>query len=151
VLLAIGIAAAGVVMVADVRLDRAIESADPTRAESAARAFPGDAVVADVVAQVWSLRTDVDPQAERAAIRWSQRAVERDPYRPYYWVRLAIRQAQSGDVDSAYMSVDRALALEPWHLQAWLVQEAIASDHGDPERQTAARGRLCTLGVTQAC
>ena len=146
VMVAIGVVIASYIVVADTQLKRAIDSGDPRRVEQAAEWYPGDAVVADVVAQSWLIGGGEDPAATQHVIDWSVRATERESDRPYHWSRLGIRQAAAGDQDAAVASVEHAIELQPWHRQSWLALLLIGNRWQDDELIARASAALCELG-----
>lgn len=155
-LVAVGLVAGLGFAVADTRLDRAVRSGDPARVESAASAFPGDAVAADLVAQAWVKEwfrgldpgSDVDlARVEAEALRWARRAATREPTRPLWWTRLAALQLEFGEPLGAKVSLARAVELQQWNVNAWVLLAEVAAATGDEPLAELAAERLCTLGL----
>jgi hypothetical protein len=144
-LFGVGGLVAAFLFTADLRLKHAIDTGDPELIEDAAAWYPDDAVVADIVAQAWFFGRPNDPEFGPRVIDWSHRAVDAEPDRPYHWSRLALRQGFYGDYEEALKSIDRALELEPWHLQSWYVLRALGDRFGDEETVSRATSALCDL------
>jgi hypothetical protein len=134
------------VVIADIGLKQAIESGRPEDVEAAARWFPRDAVVADAVAQAWFRAEERDVTLRSDVLEWSRNATRAEPDRPYLWSRLGLRQAAFGDFDDAQASIERALTLQPWHLQSWQVLYAIGTRLDDGELIRRSSQALCELG-----
>jgi hypothetical protein len=145
VLLAVGGLAAVAIVTADLRLRHALDLGEPTQVEDAAAWFPGDSVVADLVAQAW-LQEDQGDLAAARAIEWSRRAVDREPDRPYLWSRLALRQLLLADRAGATRSAEHALALQPWHLQSWQILYVLGRESDDQTLLDRSSAALCALG-----
>jgi hypothetical protein len=144
-LMIIGLVGAGVLVSSDLRLRQALDSGEAGRIESAAAWFPGDAVVADLAAQAWFRAEQDDSSLRPKVLEWSRRAVDREPDRPYFWTRLGLRQAAFGDRDGAIESIERALALQPWHVQSWEILYAIGKTSDDAALVDRASEVLCSL------
>jgi O-antigen ligase len=142
---AVGCLLAGWLVVGDLALHRAVDSGSPSRVEAAANMLRGDAVVADVVAQSWFVIEQFDPLVRPEVLSWARRAADLEPDRPYLWSRLAAYQLTFGDPVAARASLDRALELEPWHLQSWDIMRFLAVQEGDQQLVTLATDRLCQV------
>jgi hypothetical protein len=143
----LGVVASGWLLLTDVRLTHAMDRFDAAALASAANAFPPDAVVADLVAQGWFMDAADDPSSLDRAVAWSQRAVDAEPDRPYLWQQLAVRQFLTGDLEGSRASIDRALALQPWHPASLNLLYAHSRETGDRAAAALASTRLCELGV----
>lgn len=135
------------VVASDIALKRAIDDGSPKSIESAARLYPGDSVVADVVAQAWFAASAGDLQLRERAELWSRRSIEREPERPYLLAQHGQRLLAYGDWAGARDAAQRALRLEPWHLQSWIVMYGVGELSGDPASIEEAARMLCRLGV----
>jgi hypothetical protein len=142
-----GVILAASILVGDARLKRALDSEDPEQIDSAARMFADDSVVADLVGQAWFIAEEHDPSLRPKVLDWSRRAIAHEPDRPYLWSRLAARQVTFGDLDGAEESVNRALALQPWHMQAWQIRYLIAQRSHDALLLEQSSEALCALGL----
>jgi O-antigen ligase len=142
-----GVVLAGWLAIGDLRLSRAVEARDVVAIEDGARWFPDDAVVADVVAQSWFLRSLIVPGLQSRAIEWSQRAVDAEPDRPYLVSEYALRLLAYEQYADARQQIDRALELQPWHLRSWFLAYALADRTGDQALKEEAVEPLCRLGA----
>jgi O-antigen ligase/Flp pilus assembly protein TadD len=141
VALGVGVVAAAWLLVADLRLNRAVDRLSPAAAESAAAMYPSDPIVADVVAQVHELTGDA-----REWLAWREKATEIEPDRPYWWVQLGEAALATGDLDRARSAADRALALQPTNVGANDLDARLAAASGDVDGLRSALQRLCDLG-----
>jgi Flp pilus assembly protein TadD len=141
VALGVGVVAAAWLLVADLRLNRAVDRLSPAAAESAAAMYPSDPIVADVVAQVHELTGDAGEW-----LAWREKATEIEPDRPYWWVRLGEAALATGDLDRARSAADRALALQSTNVGANDLDARLAAASGDVEGLESALQRLCNLG-----
>jgi hypothetical protein len=146
----VGTLVAAWILVADVALKRAVDAQSADGIESAATLFPRDSVVADLAAQAWLLEfveSGRDDSIRPKVLRWSERSVDWEPDRPYFLASHAGRLLAFGDYSGARAALDRALVLQPWHIQSWLGLHAIAvrTDDADLRRQSLLN--LCELGV----
>lgn len=131
-------------LVADLRLKSAVDERSIDDAVSAAAWFPGDPVVANIVAQVARLDGgDLRPNAQ--SLEWRERAAQREPDRPYWWNLLAEEQLQLGDVDAAARSVETALQLQPSNYASNRLALDIAVLNSDREAIDARLDLLCEL------
>jgi hypothetical protein len=146
-----GVLAALWLGVADARLELAVQSGDPVAARSAASMFGADPVANDLVAKI--LEADgYEGDAQQAAILEAfERNTEVEPGRAFWWIELARRQGLFGDPDDALVSTRRALELEPFNKDAWMVIGLIARDLDDEELERQAVRVLCTYKVEAAC
>lgn len=135
-------------LIGDVRLNRAMETADPASLVSVERWYPFDPNVADFVAQgyvrQWSLN-DGDERAIAPALEWSARAVERQPDAPVWLDSLAARQIAFDHIDEARVSLRAALELQPDRPESLLLVRYIAEQEGDQETVTEITDFLCDL------
>lgn len=113
VALSVGVLAAGVVLVADARLDRAVDRLDPDAAASAAGWYWDDPIVDDVVAQVYEFRGDL-----ATSLVWRERVVAAEPDRPYWWSQLARARIVADDFDGGRRAIAQALELQPNNARA---------------------------------
>jgi Tfp pilus assembly protein PilF len=84
-------------------------------------------------------------------LEWSNRAVDVEPDRAYWWARLAVRQLTFGDLDGVRASLDEALERQPWHTLSWALMELYAIRVDDPALQAEAHAKLCALGAETNC
>lgn len=143
--LLVGVLFAAWLVVGDLRLNRAVERSNAATVESAASWFPNDAVVADVVAQSYFLESSTDTTARAEALEWSRRAIDAEPDRPYLRTAYAGRLAAYERYEEALAELDAALALEPWHLDSWVLTFVIADLTDDSALKEAAVVSLCEL------
>jgi O-antigen ligase len=129
----------------DLRLDAAVRSDDAVRIEDAARWFPRDAVVADVVAQGWANAFLYHGADKSQLLVWSGAPAEREPDRPYWWSKYAGTQIAFKDYEGARESLDRAIALQPWSPTAWPLMLRLAEKTKDAELQALATEKVCEL------
>jgi O-antigen ligase len=141
-----GVMAVGLVA-ADMNFYDATEALDAERSESAAAFFPGDPVVASVVAQVWAIETE-DPVHPKS-IDWWRQAAERDPDRPYWWAQLAFRQMLAGDTEAARTSLDRAFAVQPYHFLSTKYEVRLAVQTEDEELLRESLARACEIDAPE--
>ena len=83
------------------------------RIDDAAEWFPTDPVISDLVAQAWFVEEEFDQTLRPHVLEWSDRTVDVEPDRAYWWVRLAGRQLAFGDLDGVKASLDEALERQP--------------------------------------
>jgi len=145
----VGILLAGWLMMGDLLIKDAVDASDLRALERSAAAFPADPVVADLVAQAFLLEQVIDPRLDDKVLEWSQRAVDREPDRPYYWRQHASRLFALGRDDEALAAVETALRLQPWHLQSWQLLYAIGDGTENDELMRRAAPQLCELGVAK--
>lgn len=145
--LLIGVALAGWLAIGDLRLQAAAEVGRAAEIESAARWFPRDAVVSDLVAQAWYIEEESDPTLRPKVFEWSERAVSAEPDRPYFWRQHGIRLFVLGRSDEAIEAFESALELQPWHLQSWRALYAVGELLDDVELRDRAHAKLCRLGA----
>lgn len=147
VLVAVGSLACGFVVLADVNLKVATDNLQPEAVERAASWYPGDPVVADLVAQVWSIANDDigHPQA----IEWERRAAERDPERPYYPSRVAQRLIVADDLDGARRAIEQVQALQPNHYQAARLSVLVETRTGTPQSLARALEQACAVDAPE--
>jgi hypothetical protein len=143
-------AAVGVLLAAgyafvDLRFQAAVNSGDAVRIENAARPFGEDAVVADIVAQGWANAYLFDHADKRHLQTWALKVVDREPDRPYWWSKLASTQMNFGDTTNARVSLDHAIALQPWSPSAWPLMLELAKRTNDTTLQATARAKVCEL------
>jgi O-antigen ligase len=143
----VGILLAGYVVAADLLLYRATESFDAQASERAARLYPGDPVVAGLVAQVWAI--DAGQVDAPEAIEWQRRAVDRDPERPYWRAELAGRYLAAGDLAPAQEQIDAALRLQPTHVASLQLQLVVALRQEDTALLGSTQARLCDVGAPE--
>ena len=143
--LALGVLMGGLLVVNDVNLYRATESLDAQRSENAARWWPGDPVVASLVAQVWAIDTG-DPTAPEA-IEWWRRAAERNPDRPYWWSLLGFRLMLDGL--SSTLRTQRSTARESTHYLTRQFEVQLAVEMKDADRLRAAVRAACEVYAPQ--
>lgn len=125
----VGLAAGCYLVAADVAFYYSTDALSTEWTERTAALFPGDPVVAGLVAQVWALDQLANDHPD--AIRWQQKAADRDPERPYWWARLAERQIVAGQYDAAGASLERALALQPFHYDSIRFRVTVAARQND--------------------
>lgn len=146
----VGVLLAGWLVTADLAVKRAVDRSDAGALERAAVLYPGDSVVADLVAQGLYAQVQFEPSLGPDVLTWSQRSIDNEPDRPYYWRRHAQRLFAFGQPEAARAALERAVELEPWHLQSWQGLAAIAQLTGDDELLTEATAKLCELGQPMA-
>ena len=129
------------ILVADLRLKWATEGPSLAQAESIAGWYPGDPIVAGVVAQVARLEFGPGPDS----IEWRERAAAREPDRPYWWNLLAEEQLAVGEVEGAAGSLEMALELQPWNYRSNVLALEVAGRRGDEVGVTTYLHRLCEL------
>jgi hypothetical protein len=150
--LLVGVVVAGWLTLGDLVLKSATDDADAAAVESAARWFPHDAVVADLVAQSWFIEEENDPTLRDEVLEWSARAVSNERDRPYFLSRYALRLLVFEEPERAREVLDRSLELEPWHLQSWQLMYSLAVRTEDDELLIVVEGKLCALGLQlEAC
>jgi O-antigen ligase len=110
----IGLALAAWIVVADLRLERAVDEVSPLLAVSAAGWYLDDPIVANVVAQVHEIAGR--PPAE--VLKWRALATRHEPDRPYWWTEFGGTQLAMGQIDSAAESARRALDLQPTNIRS---------------------------------
>jgi O-antigen ligase len=143
----LGVVLAGYFLVADARLNAALNSGDLAGSVAAARWLWDDPVVTDALADRFTSIAITDPQFSDEAIEWSTRTVEIDGTRPYYWGLLARHQLALGMHDDALVSINRALDLETWNPTAWQLQLAYAIIVGDDQLAERSREVVCKLDL----
>lgn len=137
--------------VADARLESAVQASDRDAALDAASMFGSDPIATDLVAQIHEIE-GYDSDAQRAELlRAFERTTEVEPGRALWWIELARRQGLLGDPEAALVSSQRALELEPFNHDAWMVTWAIARDLDDDVLELEAVGILCEYDVEPAC
>ena len=142
---ALGVICGSWLLIGDLALRRSVDAGDISGLENAARMFPHDAVVADVVAQAWFIEEESDRTLRPTVMKWSQRAVDYEPDRPYFLSRHAGRQLTFGDYLSARSTLDRSLELQEWNIDTWELMFVLAERTNDVELQMLAESRLCQL------
>lgn len=147
---AVGCAVGAWVLVGDAVLKRALDGGTAREIENAAQFFPGDSVVADLVAQAWFIAEEDDPSLRPEVLKWSMRSVDREPDRPFYWARHAGRLLTFDDSAAARESLAEAIRLEPWHLQSWLLLRELGCRTGDQQLVGQSAVALSELGVERA-
>ena len=145
--LVLGLLAGAFLVVDDVNLYRATDSLDPQRSEQAARWWPGDPVVASLVAQVWAIDTG-DPAAPES-IDWWRQTAERNPDRPYWWTLLGIRHLMGGQLAEADAAFARALELQPTHYLTRRYEVQLAFKLKDADRLRAAVRAACEVDAPE--
>lgn len=145
VLLGAGALLASYVALADLRLDRALDSRRPAAVESAAAWYFRDANVEATVAGWYAARSDSDPSALTEAVRHAALAARYDHTRPIRWVDLARLEAATGDWANAKTHFERAVELEPTELGGWLGLVEVAAALNDDELGALASDRACAL------
>lgn len=146
-----GVVAALWVGVADARLELAVQSGDPVAAQAAASMFGDDPVANDLVAKMLESEGYATEEQQAAILDAFELNTELEPNRAFWWTQLARRQGQFGDPDAAFISTQRALALEPFNQDAWAVSALVARDLGDANLEREALSVLCTYGNDVAC
>lgn len=139
----VGLLLGAYLVVADQWFYRATEQLDASGSEAAAALFPGDPVVAGLVAQIWGLESG--DSADPRAIDWQRQAVDRDRTRPYWWARLAERLLSANDNQAADRALDEALALQPYHFDSLRLKVVVAARSGDLTRLEAAIANACQV------
>jgi O-antigen ligase len=140
---AAGLAACCYLVVVDVAFYAVTDQLDGSASESVAAFYPGDPVAAGLVAQVWAY--DTLDNASPQAIEWQERAVDRDPERPYWRVRLAERYLMAGRYDDAWTQLDRSLDLQPFHPESVRLRVAVAARMQDEARLGQAIAAACEI------
>ena len=84
-------------------------------------------------------------------LQWSNRTIDVESDRAYWWTRLAGRQLAFGDLDAVKAALDEALERQPWHTLSWAIMELYAIRADDPALQAEARSKLCQLGIESDC
>jgi hypothetical protein len=149
--LLIGVAAAAWLAVGDLRLQAGVDAMSARRIEAAARWLPTDPVVSDLVAQAWFVEEETDPSLRPDVVEWSQRTVDVEPDRAYWWARLAGRQLAMGNLDAVEPALDEALERQPWHTLSWTLMDLYARRTDDAELEALAVAKLCELGARSDC
>ena len=145
---AIGVFLGAWLLVADVRLQRAADDLDPASAGAAARMYLGDPVAADVVAQITQFAGGSDI-ASADELRWRRRSTEREPDRPYWWARLAVRELQSGLPDDALRSITEADSLQRYNQRTLRISASIAVDRRDEAMLAEVLERMCEMDMPE--
>jgi len=145
VLFLIGLLLAASLVLGDLRLKAAVERRNPSAAAGAARLFPADPVVADVVAQLWLAGAVDSPSDLEHAEAWSRRAVDAEPDRPLYRSRLADILLLREDLEGSILEANAGLKLQPWHARSLAVLYLAAGRAEDADQMDLALTRLCVL------
>ncbi|MGH9132913.1 MAG: hypothetical protein ACRDZZ_03190, partial [Ilumatobacteraceae bacterium] len=103
------------------------------------------------VAQAWYVEEEFDQTLRPNVLEWSNRTVDVEPDRAYWWARLAGRNLAFGDLDAVKAALDEALERQPWHSLSWTLMELYANRADDPALQAQAHSKLCELGATTDC
>jgi hypothetical protein len=138
-------------VVADLRLNAALDATSARRIDAAAAWFPTDPVISDLVAQAWFVEEEFDQTLRPDVLEWSNRTTDVEPDRAYWWARLAGRQLAFGDLDAVRTALDEALERQPWHSLSWALMELYAIRADDPALQAEAHAKLCALGAAEDC
>jgi O-antigen ligase len=144
--LGVGALASAWLVVADVRLGAAVEAVDASAAISAARMYPHDPVVADLVAQV--AEADLTVSVETSE-RWRRRPTEYEPDRPLWWLRLARYQILYEDLPAARESLARADELQPNSVASVRVAMELSIEDDDRAGFEALVDRACTMRMPE--
>jgi O-Antigen ligase len=142
---ALGVSAALFIVVADLRLQQALDRGDRSAMRSAAAWFGNDPFVIDIYVVDSYDRTVASerPLRESAA----RRLTELEPDIPTWWSELAMTQWENGDFAGMKSSIDRSMALQPNHTRSWVLLAIYAREVGDDELVVTARQRACGLGA----
>ncbi len=138
-------------VVADSRLQSAVDQEDAAKIESAAAWFPRDSVVADLVAQAWFIEEELDPSLRPKVITWSNKAIEAEPDRPYFWSRKASRLMPFEDYDGVIVATDEALRLQPWQPTSLAIRFILAQRTDDAAAEAEFKSKLCALDLSSEC
>ena len=149
--LAVGVVSASWLVVADLRLNAALDARDARRIDDAAGLFPADPVISDLVAQAWYVEEELDQTLRPNVLEWSNRTTDVESDRAYWWARLAGRNLAFGDLDAVKAALDEALERQPWHSLSWALMELYAFRVEDPVLQAQAHSKLCQLGAATEC
>jgi O-antigen ligase len=147
----VGVIVSSWLVVADLRLNSALDARSARRIDAAAAWFPADPVISDLVAQAWFVEEEFDQTLRPNVLEWSNRTVDVEPDRAYWWARLAGRNLAFGDLDAVKTALDEALERQPWHALSWALMELYAIRADDPELQAQAHSKLCDLGASTEC
>ncbi len=152
VAVALGVAPAIFLGVADARLLQAMQAEDVRGVESAAAMFVHDPMAANTAANAGWFEAASDPESSRVMFDALERTVEIEPENPYWWNELALAQAEFlGDLETARSSADRALELSPFDERAWITVWATSTQLDDNERRLEAADVLCRLAFQPGC
>jgi predicted Zn-dependent protease len=131
---AAGLAAGGVLLTGDFRLDQAALDFDLPSARAADHLLPAWPQPADMRARIHAFegvtRRD-EVELERAA-RWSAEAADRDPTNPLWWNRLGEIELRLERPDDARGRFRQALLHDPWSVRALLGYARAAIAAGEP-------------------
>ena len=141
-----GLAIASMYLLTNVRLWSAVKSGDPARVESAATWTPWDPVAANAVASAYVGFTD-DLQGRRDALRWMEKARDRQPDWPFYYNKIAELRLSLNDDERARDELFAALELQPWNAQSLFLLTVVADRQNDTELYEYADERLCRIGA----
>ncbi len=132
------------VVMADVALRRAADRVDSGTAAVMGEIYFGDPVVSNVVAQIAA----ADPNVEERSVilEWKERSARTEPDRPYWWTQLAEEQIASERFDAARISLDRALDLQPYNIEALRRLAILALRTDDLALLEFALDALCEVG-----
>lgn len=119
-LVAVGMAAAGVLLLGDYRLRLAQRDFSLDHGRAALRALPPWPQTATTLGRIYTFgaHPDRNPVASAAARRWLLAAAERDPRSPALWNDLADLEYVSRLSTEARMHYRLALTLDPWSVRA---------------------------------
>lgn len=139
-----GLLLAAPVVMADMALRNAADRSDSGAAAVVGELYFGDPVVSNVVAQIAA----VDPTVDSAemVLEWKERSVRTEPDRPYWWTQLAEEQIAAEDYVGARASIDRALELQPYNVEALRRLAILALRTDDLDVLEFALDQLCAVG-----
>jgi hypothetical protein len=138
---------AGWLAIADLTLKSAYEMSTAEATRTAVRWSPRDpTVIGDAASVLFDPR---DPALARKdlVLELTARSAEIEPDFPYWWVRLGTRQLLYDDPAGARVSLQRALALQPYHPLALQLLATIALREGDDELLSMVSPRLEAVGL----
>lgn len=142
---ALGSLMASYLLVADIGLRRAADDLDGSRAAAAAGLFANDAVVADIVGQVYRYDESSDDRAERRR-EWQRVAADAEPDRPYWWSQLGERYIEAGMFEEAREALARAHDLQPFNVRTLRTEIILALRSNDDLALERLLVDSCDLG-----
>jgi hypothetical protein len=103
-------------------------------------------VIGDAASLLFDPR-DPDPATQDQVLELTARSAEIEPDFPYWWARLGTRQLLYDDPAGARVSLERAIALQPYHPLSLQLLATIALREGDDELLSMASARLEAIGI----
>ncbi|MEZ5177162.1 MAG: O-antigen ligase family protein [Acidimicrobiales bacterium] len=155
VLAVLGLLAGGTLLWADTLLDRGVASGDLADVQQAERLLPPDATVTGIVTEALALRAEDhrSPANDRAVVESARRAVELDPTRLVWRIKLGFVEmlygtgTQEERLDRAEASFEKGLELSRYSVAAMTALRAVADQRHDDEAVAYWTKRLCEVNV----